>query len=96
MTGQHSDSSAGCPKIRDGLVFRQLDEEWVVYDGAGEKLHVLNRSAAIVWLFCTGDNTVDKVIDSVANAFELQQPREDFENDVRRTIGEFAEKDLLQ
>ena len=53
------------PRVRDDLVFRQLDEEWVVYDPASEQLHVLNASAAVVWLCCTGESTLSEIVDAV-------------------------------
>jgi len=83
------------PKVRDDLVFRQLDDEWVVYDPAGEQLHVMNGSAAVVWLHCTGDFTVPEIIEEVARAYEYKVPRDRLDVDVAAAIRQFSEKALL-
>jgi len=90
------DPTTDRPNGRDDLIFRQLDEEWVLYDSTGEKLHVLNRTAAVVWLHCSGEDSVDEIVDAVADAFDDEAPREVVESDVKRTIAEFREKGLLK
>ena len=83
------------PKIRGDLVFRQLDEEWVLYDPSGELLHVLNGSAAVAWLYCSGDMSVAEIVDAVSEAFGNPAPREEIEADVVKTLDEFASKGML-
>ena len=83
------------PRVRDDLVFRQLDEEWVVYDPAGEQLHVMNGSAALVWLHCTGDFTVAEIVEELARAYDQQVPQDRLESDVSETLQQLSEKGLL-
>ena len=84
------------PKVREGLIFRQLDEEWVVYDPSGEQLHVMNGSAAIVWLHCDGEFTVSEMIEEVYKAYEQKVDHDRVESDVGEVIEQFAAKGLLE
>jgi len=95
MTHQTTDPQFS-PHARDDLVFRQLDEEWVVYDPASEQLHVLNASAAVVWLCCTGESTLAEIVDAVGEAFHGDVDRKTLEEKVRQAVGSFAEKGLLR
>jgi hypothetical protein len=83
------------PAVRDELIFRQLDDEWVVYDPSGERLYVMNRTAAVVWLYCTGELTLDDIVVGVLDAFEGPADSEQVAADVRRAVAEFAERGLL-
>lgn len=91
-----TDDAHPTPKVRDELVFRSLDDEWVVYDPHGQQLHVMNRTAAIVWLCCTGELTLDDIAGQVSRAFDDQVPLDQVERDVTRVLDEFAEKGLLE
>ena len=84
------------PKVREDFIFRPLDEEWVVYDPSGQQLHVLNHVAAMVWLSCTGDYSVEEIVDTVQEAFARQIQRNHIERDVVATVDEFAKKGLLE
>jgi hypothetical protein len=84
------------PKARPDLVFRELDEEWVLYDPTGKQLHVLNHSAAVVWLNCTGDATLAEITDAVLDAFEHRVPRAQVETDVSELVTDFANRGLLE
>ena len=95
MTGRSQEDSSHRPKTREGLIFRQLDEEWVVYDSDGEQLHVLNGTAVLVWLHCNGDNSTGDIANAVGEVFDQQVDRSSLERDVTDTIAEFASKGLL-
>ena len=95
MTHQTTDPQFA-PQVRDDLVFRQLDEEWVVYDPKSEKLHVLNASAAVVWLCCAGEATLAEIVDAVRDAFHGNIDRQTLEDEVQHTVESFAQKGLLQ
>ena len=84
------------PKVREGLIFRPLDDDWVVYDPSGQQLHVLNRAAAVVWICCTGDLSVDDIVDTMQQAFDGNVELDRVERDVLATIEEFTKKGLLE
>ena len=96
MTNKKTDDTSKRPQVRESLIFRPLDEEWVVYDSEGEKLHVLNGSAAVVWLLCNGQLTESEILNEVAEAFDHQIPTEQLEDDVHQAIAEFSAKGLLE
>jgi len=43
---------------REGLVIQELPDEVLVYDRDRDKAHCLNQTAALVWKYCDGKNTV--------------------------------------
>ncbi|HEY2375182.1 MAG TPA: PqqD family protein [Gemmatimonadaceae bacterium] len=50
------------PKARqNGLLSEQVAGEVVVYDGARQEMHSLNRSASIVWRGCDGQRSVPEL-----------------------------------
>lgn len=83
------------PKGRDDVVFRQLGEEWVLFDPRSEQLHVLNLSAAIVWNHCTGEFTHAEIVDAVIEAFASPKSRERIERDVDAALAQFSAAGLL-
>ena len=79
------------PRGREDVVFRRLDEEWVLYDPQTNQLHALNLSAALVWEHCTGELTVPEIADRVAAAFatdDRQQVLQDVKAAVARLAGD--------
>lgn len=58
-----------CPLIRDDVVFRRVGEDWVLFDPQGQQIHVLNLTAALVWSFCTGDQSPASIEAQVREAF---------------------------
>jgi len=83
------------PKGRDELVFRPLDEEWVVYDPRTRELHVLNRAAAIVWICCDGRTSVRDIVQAVTESFNGQVDEQQAETDVQKALGDFVERGML-
>jgi hypothetical protein len=57
------------PVARTDVVFRQVGEEWVLFDPESQRIHVLNLTAALVWSFCTGEHGVQDIDDRVRQAF---------------------------
>ncbi len=75
------------------MLFRQVDEEWVVYDPAANELHVLNLSAALVWSHCTGENAPAEIAEALQAAYGLEQARA--QADVEATLARFQKAGLL-
>ncbi len=84
------------PHTRDDVVFRQLKDEWVVFDPEVEKIHVLNLVAALVWTHCDGDMNAREIAESVASSFEGETDWETVLKDTRDTLGRFKALGLLQ
>ena len=83
------------PKARGDVVFRQLDEEWVIFDPAADRLHALNLTAALVWSHCTGELDVSQIADAVGGAFDPPVDHATVLPDVQATLNRFSEEGLL-
>ena len=88
-------SAKSRPRAREDLVFRQLDDEWVVFDPETERLHVLNITSSLVWAHCTGEYTFDDIVKEVAGAFSDPVDPERVASDVESALSEFSKAGLL-
>jgi hypothetical protein len=83
------------PRVRDDVVFRALDEEWVVFDPVARRLHTLNGTAAVVWEHCGGDLTVAEIAEAVRGAFADPPPADIVWRDVEEVLNRFRTEGLL-
>jgi Coenzyme PQQ synthesis protein D (PqqD) len=83
------------PMGRDDVILRQLDDEWVIYDPLSQELHVLNQTAALVWLYCTGDKTSVDIVAALQRVFEDQVSTDQLASDVDRALEKFHELRLF-
>jgi hypothetical protein len=51
---------------KEGLVIQEMPGEVLVYDMQTNKAHCLNETAAFVWRNCTGEKTVDEMVEQFA------------------------------
>lgn len=84
------------PRSRPGLVFRELAEEWVLFDPDARLLHVMNLTAALVWSHCDGEHTTGEIVRAVAEAYDDPPADGRLEDDVREALEAFARKGLLR
>jgi hypothetical protein len=83
------------PLARRDVVSRQVDGEWVLYDPASEKMHVLNATAGAVWHQLDGTRTLDELVSGTRNAFDAPPPMEVVRRDVHQVLRQFAAEGLL-
>ncbi len=83
------------PRGRGDVIFRQLDDEWVIFDPTTHRLHALNLTAALVWEHCTGDLSVEDIAHAVAGAFDVRVDRAAVVGDVRGAVERFRVEGLL-
>ncbi|MGD0484353.1 MAG: PqqD family protein [Gemmatimonadales bacterium] len=87
--------SAERPSARPDVALRRVGSEWVLYDAAGDRAHVLNATAAAVWAFCDGGHDPAAMAESIAQDIPSAEPaaiRRDIESVLRR----FAAEGLLR
>jgi len=84
----------GHPQARADVLFRQVDDEWVVFDPAANELHVLNLSAALIWSHCTGEHSPQQIAEALRDAYGLE--REQAAADVGAALERFREAGLLE
>jgi Coenzyme PQQ synthesis protein D (PqqD) len=83
------------PTARPDLLLRRVGSEWVLYDTAKERAHVLNLTAAIVWTYCDGSYDRATIADAIAGevpGLDATRIRHDIDDVLRR----FADEGLLQ
>jgi len=83
------------PRQRPDAVFRQLDDDWVIYDPTTNRLHVLNLSAALVWTHCTGERDTREIVEAIRGAYASAPPTAEIERDVSATLDQFRAEGLL-
>lgn len=84
------------PRSRDDVVFRELSDDWVLFDPDSRRLHVLNLTAALVWSHCTGEHGVEEITRRVRRAFDDAPAPDDVAEDVREALRSFAREGLLE
>ena len=82
-------------RCRDVVVFRQLDDEWAVFDPEAMKIHTLNLTAAFVWSHLSADIDEDAIIQLIVHSFETPVPLEQARADVAAAIRQFRDEGLL-
>ena len=83
------------PVARRDLVLRRVGSEWVLYDAASERAHVLNLTAAVIWTYCDGGHERSTIAEAIAHEVpgaDAQSIRGDVDDALRR----FADEGLLQ
>ena len=83
------------PSARPDVALRRVGSEWVLYDPAGDRAHVLNPTAAAVWAFCDGGHDPTAITEAIAQGIPSTEPatiRRDIEDVLRR----FAAEGLLR
>ena len=76
---------------RSKLVVRVLADETLVYDVEGHRAHCLNRTAALVWNLCDGENTVARIAEKVGERLSARVPEEM----VRLALEQLTDRGLL-
>lgn len=59
------------PILRDDLVLRQVEDETLVLDRAGERIHQLNATASFIWSRCDGNTSLQTVAAEMAGKYGI-------------------------
>lgn len=85
----------GTPTARPDVILRRVGSEWVLYDAARERAHVLNLTAAVIWTYCDGTFPPSGIADAIVRevpGLDAARIRHDIHDVLRR----FADEGLLQ
>jgi hypothetical protein len=77
---------------KTGLVVQDMPDEVLVYDLESDKAHCLNKSAALVWRSCDGNNSIS----DITRLFETQSGEKVTEDFVWLAIDQLNENSLLE
>ncbi len=90
-----SDDRRGSPTRRDDVVFRQLDDDWVIFDPTTDRLHSLNLSAALIWSHLTGEMDLEEIAAAVGATFDPPVSGDRMLGDVEVAVARFRAEGLL-
>jgi len=80
------------PARVDGLEAHEVDEGLIVYQSAGDRVHYLNPTAAVVYELCTGERTVAEIATLVGEAWELTEAPL---NDVTEVVAQLRDEGVV-
>jgi Coenzyme PQQ synthesis protein D (PqqD) len=60
------------PVKADNLEVNEVPDGYVVYEGARDKVHYLNKTAAVVFELCDGEHEIEEIVLRVAELFNLE------------------------
>ena len=83
------------PTARGDVVLRRVGNEWVLFDAAHDRAHVLNLTAAVVWTYCDGEHDPG-AISAAINREIAGTPSEQVLSDVEGVLRRFGGEGLLQ
>jgi len=81
------------PVARDDVTVQVMGDEVMLYDNAGEKIHVLNHSAYAIWELCDGSHTVEDIGAELRDQYH--DAGKDVVDDIRLIIDDFIKKGLV-
>jgi len=83
-----------CPKVRENLMFKEMDDGAIIYEPEKEICYSLNVTAAYIWSLCDGKNSIENMIASVKSYFTsfTVEP----ESAIQEVIDDFRKNDLLE
>jgi len=82
------------PKRVDDIFYEEIEGEVVLYNPSRGDVHLLNPVAASIFDLCDGNRKVEEIAEEISSITGA-----DFDevlSDVRKTLEEFQEKELLE
>ena len=83
------------PIRKQGIMNKQVGDETLLYDMHEGTIHILNRTAHMIWNLCNGHYTADDIQHKLKDQFAFP-PDCDLIGDVRQALSIFKQKGLLQ
>ena len=81
------------PAARSDISVQAIGDEVMIYDSAGERIHVLNHSAQAIWKLCDGTNTLEDICREISRVYP--DAGDVIFDDICSIIKEFKKKGLL-
>ncbi len=57
------------PLQKDGILSRQLGDEWLIYNTGEKSVHIINSMAELVWRMCDGSHDLNDIEGNVRDAY---------------------------
>lgn len=78
----------------ENIAYREMDGECVLYDTATNNMHVLNKTALLVWKLCEQEDDPEGVARAIGERFGL--PTQSVLPDVLTCLNRFEELKLIR
>ena len=85
---------ATLPSRKEGFLREDLGDEILLCDTDSQVIHVLNRTAQLIWELCDGKHSTAEIESALRSRFSMTAER-DLKADIQDTLRVFAEKGLL-
>ncbi len=82
------------PTRTETIPGKDLGDEYVFYDAAGDSVHVLNATARAVYILCDGTRSIEEVARAIAGEYDVDE--QTALRDVRETVARLVELGLLK
>jgi hypothetical protein len=76
------------------LEINEVPDGYIIYQSARDRVHYLNKTAAVVFEFCHGQFDADTIVQRVAQAFELTDAARNGE--IADCLGSLMKEGLVQ
>jgi hypothetical protein len=78
----------------ENLEINEVPDGYIIYQSARDRVHYLNKTAAVVFEFCNGNLDADSIVQRVALAFELGDAARNAE--IAACLGSLIQEGLVQ
>ena len=78
---------------KPGLLVQRLGDEYIVFDPQNDTVHTLNATAQLIWLKCTENLAVDKLITDMTSRYDV--PYETVQRDINNAVDQLCNLGLL-
>lgn len=82
------------PRTLDDFQLEEIDGEVLLYSPKATRSIYLNPSASLIWHLCTGDFSVQEIIESLQEQFP--DDADSIADDVATTINKFLESEAIE
>jgi hypothetical protein len=80
------------PTKTNGLEVNELPDGYIIYQQETDRVHYLNRTAALVFEMCNGQSPAAAIPELLKNAYELPEPPT---AEVQQCLERFLEEGLI-
>jgi len=91
----HAAATPERPSARADVALRRVGSEWVLFDPASDRAHVLNPTAAVIWAYCDGEHDPDAMAEAIAREVPATDPAQ-LRRDVGDALRRFAAEGLFR
>ena len=78
----------------ENVIWRHVGDDIVVVKDDGRSLHVLNKTAALIWDTCDGQCGIDEITTRLCERFEVSH--EEARRDVQETVKKLTKLGVLK